>query len=927
MAWTSRLRALFRSKRLAQELDEELEFHLAMRQQWNEDRGVAVATARRQARLRFGNPLLWRERMSEIDLAMLPQTVLQDLRYGARILRRNAGFTLVAVLALAIGIGLNTAAFTAYKAFLARGLDARDPERMVNMALVSHAGATYAFSSYPDYAAFRDHLRSFSGVIAQYSDRLKLTGAGETVSQRSAAADSLMARWGMLASGTQASTAEFATTFIVSENYFQVLGVRAIRGRTFAGLSRTQLEATPAVLISENYWHRRFGADPGLLGSSIRLNGAAFTVIGITPRDFAGTGVVVPDFWLPFSLESLVHPNGSLLDRENRCCRMFGQLAPGVTMATAQAEMTVFADQLRSMHDPHSEFSKPITAQLWPGSPYPGKLDERLKFAVTLIMMAVGLVLVIACANVASLQLARAASRQGELGMRLNLGASRLRLIRQLLIESVLLGVLSGAVALLFSWALLRAGVMILSSELPAEYGSLVFNVNPDLQVFGYVFGISVVAGILLGLVPALDSSRSALASALKANAQSAPLRRSRLRGALIAAQVAVSLALMIAGSMLIHSSIRALNMDTGYQHKHVVDLELRFPDDPQYTAERRTELEHNLLSHVAALPGVVAMTHGPAPDGGELRSAAVTTNGENPTEHTTLAYLYYAYVEPNYFQILGIPLLYGRGFLAQAGRPEVAAILSESAARELWPGQNPLGRSLRLGTDGQFSPESETLAAGPSYQVIGVVRDTRGIQIDNRDREKVYLPLPEKRRNDSPVLIRTAGEPAQLVGSIGALMASIDPNLMAKIASLEQMLKVTEPFVAATFSAGIATLVGLTGLLLSSMGVYGTVSYMVVLRTREVGIRMALGAKKSDVLRLMLEESARPVLAGLGAGVLLAVGASYLLRGVLYGVSRVDGVSFGGVSLLVVAIALLATYLPSRRAMRVEPMAALRSE
>jgi putative ABC transport system permease protein len=252
---------------------------------------------------------------------------------------------------------------------------------------------------------------------------------------------------------------------------------------------------------------------------------------------------------------------------------------------------------------------------------------------------------------------------------------------------------------------------------------------------------------------------------------------------------------------------------------------------------------------------------------------------------------------------------------------------LSESAARELWPGQNPLGRSLRLGPDGQFSPESETLAAGPSYQVIGVVRDTRGIQIDNRDREKVYLPLPEERRNDSPVLIRTAGEPAQLVGSIGALMASIDPNLMAEIASLEQMLKVTEPFVAATFSAAIATLVGLTGLLLASMGVYGTVSYMVVLRTREVGIRMALGAKKSDVLRLMLEESARPVLAGLGAGVLLAVGASYLLRGVLYGVSRVDGVSFGGVSLLVVAIALLATYLPSRRAMRLEPMAALRSE
>jgi predicted permease len=927
MAWTSRLRALFRRKRLAQELDEELEFHLSMRQQWNEDRGVAVATARREARLRFGSPPLWRERMSEIDLATLPQTVLQDLRYGARILMRNAGFTIVAALALAMGIGLNTAAFTAYKAFFVRGLDARDPGKMVNMALLSQSGAIYAFSSYPDYAAFRDHLRSFSGVIAQYPDRLTLTGAGETISQRSAAAGSLMGRWGMLASGTQASTAEFASTFIVSENYFQVLGVRAIRGRTFAGMSRTELEATPAVLISENYWQRRFGSDPGLLGGSIRLNGAAFTVVGITPRDFAGTGIAVPDFWLPFSLESLVHPNGSLLDRENKCCRIFGRLAPGVTMATAQAEMTVFADQLRSMHNPHSEFGKPFTAQLQPGSPFPGKLDERLKFAVELIMVAVGLVLVIACANVASLQLARAASRQGELGMRLSLGASRLRLIRQLLTESVLLGVLSGAVALLFSWALLRAGVMIFSSELPAEYGSLVFNVNPDLQVFGYVFGLSVAAGILLGLAPALDSSRSALASALKANTEKVPLRKRRLRDALIAAQVSVSLALMIAGSMLIHSSIRALKMDTGYQDKRVVDLDLRFPDDPQYTAERRNALEHYLLSRLAALPGVVAMTHGLAPDGGGVRFAAVTTNGEKPTEHTAQAYLYYAHVEANYFQTLGIPLLFGRGFLAQAGRPEVSAILSESAARELWPGQNPLGRSLRLGTDGQFSPESEMLPDGPSYRVIGVVRDTRGIQIDNSDREKVYLPLPAERMNDSPLLIRTAGEPAQLVGSIGAVMASIDPNLMARISTLEQMLKDTEPFLAAAFSAGIATLVGVIGLLLASMGVYGTVSYMVVLRTREVGIRMALGAKKRDILGLMLQESAPPVLAGLAAGVVLAVGASYLLRGVLYGVSRVDGVSFGSVSLIVVAIALLATYLPSRRAMRVEPMAALRSE
>ncbi|MGO9338768.1 MAG: ABC transporter permease [Terracidiphilus sp.] len=861
---------------------------------------------------------------------MLLQTVLQDLRYGARMLLRNAGFTTVAVLALAMGIGINTAAFTAYKAMIARSLDARDPGSMVNMALILQSGDPHPWLSYPEFEAYRDQMRSLSGVIAQYTlDELTLSGAGEIVSQRSAANGSLMARWGLLPTGTAASNAEFAATEAVSEDYFEVLGIAALHGRTFKGMSKSDLATSPSVMISENYWQRRFGGDPALVGKSIRLNGAAFTVIGITPHDFVGTSVATPDFWLPLSLEPLVHPDGHLLqDRENQCCRVFGRLAPGVSISQAQAEMNLLADHLRAQHDPHSELAKPVTAQVWPGSPFPRKLEAGLRLAIVLIMLAVGMVLVIACANVASLQLARAASRQNELGMRLSLGASRLRLIRQLLTESALLGLLAGALALLLSWALLALAAAKFAGDLPAEYGTLVFHVNPDLGVFAYAFGLSLVAGVLFGLAPALESSRSAIASALKANAGTAPARGKRLRDLLVAAQVAVSLVLLIAGSLLIRSSIHALKMDTGYESKHVVNLDFRFPEGHEYTTERKAAIAGELRTRVAALPGVADLTSARAPDDGlGLEWAAVSINSEKPADHNTKAFISYTFVQANYFQLLGIPLLFGHGFDAHMGPSDGSVIVSETAARWLWPGQNPIGRTLRMGTEGNARTRDELVPDGPAYEVIGVVRDTRGVLLDNSDAAKIYVPMPEGQVGNFPILIRTQADPAQMMPAIGAVVASVDSNLVATTSTLEQMLRFTTPFLTAAFSAAIATSIGLVGLLLASMGIYGTVSYMVVLRTREVGIRMALGARRSDVLLLMLRESARPVLAGLLAGMCMAVGASHLLRRVLFGLSTIDGVSFAGVALLFLAIALLASWLPSRRAMRVDPMVALRYE
>jgi predicted permease len=474
---------------------------------------------------------------------------------------------------------------------------------------------------------------------------------------------------------------------------------------------------------------------------------------------------------------------------------------------------------------------------------------------------------------------------------------------------------------------LLKALITVAAGAVPAEYGSLVLHITPDIGIFAYVFAISLAAGILFGVAPALESSRSALASSLKANSEASPLRSRRLRSALIAAQVAGSLVLMIVGSMLIRSAVHTLKMETGYDSKQAVNLDIRFPDRPQYTADRKLALIRELRARLAALPGVTAITSARPPDGGGMRSAAVSVNGEQPSSQNARVFLYYTYVQANYFQTLGIPLLFGRSFRTQEGTPEPSVVVSASAANRLWPNQNPIGRSIRMITDGQFHRKGEVLPDGTGYRVIGVARDIRGVQLDGSDSQQVYLPLPGDRLADYPLLIRIQSDPQLFTSTIGPVISAVDSNLVATSSTLDEMLRLTPPFVVSGLAAAFASSIGLLGLALASIGIFGSVSYIVVLRTREVGIRMALGAKKRDVLELMLRESTRPVAAGLLIGASLAVGASYLIRGILYGLSTVDAFSFVAVPLLFLGISLFAAYLPSRRAMRIDPIEALRHE
>ncbi|HEY1307645.1 MAG TPA: ADOP family duplicated permease [Vicinamibacterales bacterium] len=846
---------------------------------------------------------------------MAVDAFLLDARHAVRVLARNYRFTMVAALTLALGIGVNAAVFTAYKAMPPlRPLDADRPEEMVNLALVRPRGATQFTFSYPDYEAYRSSARSFAGLIAFMTERFVVSNVTDVGAKR-----------------LSAQPGDTAFTFVVSENYFSVLGVKALRGRTFDAVPPTELQDPPAVLISENYWQKRFGGDPSILGSPIRLNGTAVTIIGITPHNFIGTGPAVPDVWLPLTLAPLVRDDETWLrNRENERVRMFGRLAPGVRREQAQAEMTVLTDRIRPLHDPMTLSATPATAMVWPGSPSPLPLTSYppIVLAVVFVMSAAALVLVVACANVGSLQLARATARVNELRTRASLGATRARVIRQLLTESSLLGLLAGSAALLFTWALLRVAVVFVAERLPPGNGTLVVDVTPDIVTYAYVFAVSVIAGILFGLAPALETSRSALDATARSSTSTARSRRTQ--DILIAVQVAVSLVLLIVGSVMIRSAMNAVTTDPGYDNKHLVRLDVRFPESSKYDADRKAALIAQVRERLASMPGVVSTTAALPPSTAPVRTAAVSIDQKKEASNRQ-SILRYSYVEAGYFQTVGIPFVYGGTFQSNTlMAPSV--VLSESAAFDIWPGQNPVGRRIRLGVTDQrlmnpLQQPQEPVADGPSYEVIGVVRDIRGIELDGSGTRYVYLPMRQGRFDGYPILVKTSSAPSLLMRAMEPVVTSIDGDVLGTASSLEEMYRQSVPFLVSSLSAAVASTVGLFGVLLASMGIYGTVSYVVTNRTREIGIRMALGAKPGDVQRLIVRESSRPVVVGLVLGLVLAVGVSRLLHGIFFGLRTVDAISFISMSMLLLAIALLAAYSPARGASAIDPNIALRFE
>lgn len=856
------------------------------------------------------------------------ETLLQDVRYGLRVLRRTPSFTLVAALTLAFGISANTAIFTAYDAVALRPIQARDADRMVNIYRSTTEDRWGSGFSYSDYTYYKNHNSVFSGLIASAHSEVILSAAPGTANPAGMWGGGLSAAAGFHFPRTMSGSAEFLRGTLVSENYFSILGVSATRGRTFLPGEDDLPGAPPVVMLSENFFERRFGSDPALLGQTIKLNNASVTVIGITATNFMGTDENVPDVWLPITMQTVIQPGDDWLrDRDADCCLLYGRLKSRLTKGQAGAEMTILTEQVRQTHPSSSLLSKPASITLTRATPFASHPDATFDAIVMAVMAAVGLVLLIACANVASLQMARAAARQKEIGVRLAIGASRPRLVRQLLTESGLLAVLAGGVGLLLSWLTLRLLVYEVSASLPAVWGTLALQVGPDSHILAYTILISLLAGMLFGLAPALETTKPSLVSIMKEApaAFGGRLGKTRLRDLLVTAQIAVCLVLLISAGLLVRGSSRALRLDPGFETRRILGMEIELPPGLGYSQKRQAALLHQLMERLGTAPGVTSVARGRPPLAGGLRSTSVVVNGNKLRSNGKPVTMWYSFVSDNYFQTLSIPIVDGRSFTNQETRDHAPiAIVSEATARRLWPGQDPIGKQVLLDASEQF--HDEIFPAARLSQVVGVTKDVHMVRLREEDENYIFLPLGPDQWYEN-MLVRTDADPNAVMAALGREIQTVDPNVSVFAESLDGLLTNNPEFAFSRIGAIFSAAIGLLGLLLGAVGIYGSVSYAVVQRTHEIGIRMALGADKRDVLKLILHQSMRPIVLGMVLGLAGAAAASHILKALLFGLSALDATAFLGVSILLSSVAMLASYLPARRATRVDPIVALRYE
>jgi predicted permease len=923
-------RAILQRSSTEREMDAELHFHIGAYKEDLVRAGIPRDEAMRRARIEFGGVEQAKEQCRDARGVNLIDSLFQDIRYGLRMSAKNPGFTAVAILTLALGIGISTTVFSAFDAVVLRPRAVQDPDRLAFVFRTTPDDA-HGRLSYSDYTYYRDHNKSFSdlalfalGMVVTSSE---LSASGSSVSPRVAGAI------GFQLPQLLQGSAQPIGCFFVSGNYFSMLGALPLQGRLLQPEDDLPNSA-PVVLISGNFWQRAFHSDPKVVGSILHLDGVAFTIVGVTPVDYVGTAPDVPSLWAPVvarvHLGELSHAD--LESRHLIVGEPQGRLKPGVSFSDAQSEMAVLEAQIRA-RNPEDQAKEGVA--VLPGGNDFAMLEPWDWALISAVIAAVALLLLIACANVASLLLARSAARRKEIALRLALGAGRWRLLRQLLTESVLLAVFAGAIALpLASW-MLHILVGEIASALPSFWGTIALKVSPDIRIFAFTLLISCVAGIAFGLAPALQASKADVNSALKEEGSAFGLRvsRSRLRGFLIASQMAACLILLINSALLLRGSQRALKINPGFETHRIAYLEMYNPANLHYPQEKMLQMNRSLVQGIAGIPGVQSVTqasHGPIGGRRWVEIAPVgnvnLTSGNTKSEPAGSGY---SYVTTNYFETMGIPVVRGRVFtLGEAEAQEPVVVISEATAKRFWPGQDAIGKRLRIGSEEQgmsFPGEKDPFIA--SSEVIGISGDVNSMDLSKRDDSYVYLPLPQARQWTSTVLVRTAVDPMLLLPAIGQEVRRVDPSLPVLGTPLSDMVSTDPNFVISRVGGALASVIGVLGLLLACMGVYGLVSYSVAQRTREIGIRMALGARSIQVLRLVLIEGFRPILAGMVLGVAASAAIARLIASTLFGLNPMDVVSFSGVSLLLGAIALVATYLPARRAMRIEPMVALRHD
>jgi putative ABC transport system permease protein len=808
------------------------------------------------------------------------RTLLQDLRYGARMLWKSPGFTLVAVITLAIGIGANTAIFSVIDALMLRPLPFREPDKLFQVWESNvKLGQNQGDASYPNFVDWRDRNQVFE-QIAIYSDStFNLAGAAEPERTEGA---------------------------IVSPAFFPLLGVKPMLGRVFLP-EEDHPNKVFSVVMSERLWRRRFNSDPQIIGRTISLDTESFTVVGVVPNisDLAGLPNDT-DVWIPIS-----HGYG-FDNRRGHGYLVMARLKPGVTREQAQAEMDRIAGAL-AMQYPDSNTDRGVRLV-----PLQEQIVGDFKLALLALLGAVLFVLLIASANVANMLLARAAGRQKEISIRAALGAGRLRLIRQLIAESLVLAGLGGAAgSLLAVW-----GVYLLVAFGPAELPRA-GEVAVDMRALGFTFAVSLLTGIIFGLAPALQASRPDLNETLKEGVRGATggAGHRRVRSLLVVSEIALSLALLVGAGLLMRSFLKLQAVAPGFNPNNMLTMRVSLEGRNYEKAESRIAFYNQLLDRIKALPGVQsvgARYHIPLVPADNYANLAFAIEGRlsDPANRPTA---YYNTVSPDLFRTMEIPVSKGRPFNEHDDlKAQKVIIINETLARRYFPGEDPIGKRMTLNDE---NPKEEDWAT-----IVGVVKDTKPLALEGKPAPEMYLPFAQRPARSMALMIRTTNKPEGVAAAVRRNVLALDRNQLAYgLRTFEGVM--SEAVATPRFRASLLGVFAAVALILAMVGVYGVMSYAVTQRTREIGIRMALGAEPRDALKMVLRQGAKLAAAGVAIGSVAAAALTWLIEGLLFDLRAADPVTFATAPLLLAGTALLACYLPARRATKVDPMVALRCE
>jgi len=795
-------------------------------------------------------------------------TFFQDIRYGLRVLLRSPGFTFVAVIALALGIGANSAIFSVVNSVLLRPLPYRDAGRLAFLWDVQEKDRTPV--AFQEYDFWREQNKSFEYIAASFNTNYILTGIGEP---------------------------ERIRAFRMSSSVFPTLGINAVLGRTFRP-DEDQPGREPVVVLSNAFWKNRMGSDPAVVGKSLTLSGRSYTIIGVVPPD-PGTMLTRAELFTPLSLD------GTKVNRGTHFMTVIGKLKPGFTTAQAQADLNTIAENYRKQNSTTHGVNVVALQELIVGDS---------KSIILILFGAVGFVLLIACANVANLLLARAAARQKEIALRSAIGAGRSRIVRQLLTESILLSAIGGAGGI----ALAYAGLKVLVNLSPANIPR-VKEIGLDGRVVLFTVLLSIITGIVFGIVPSLQASRTSLSESLKGTGRSSSAGHgsTSVRGALIVAEIALTLVLLIGAGLLIKSFERLSSQNPGFNPSNVLTMELSLPPSKYGQEPQQAAFFTDLLGRTRALPGVeYAGVINNLPLGGsgsngdfEIEGHAPFPQGQEPIAEKYVT-------SPGYFQAMGISLLKGRFFTESDAKGTLpVVIINQSLAKQMWPNDDAIGKRIRVGWLNQDWQE-----------VIGVVNDTKHESLEAQNSMETYLPFQQTPVSDLTLVVRAASTPMSLVGAVKSQVLAVDKDQpVYNIQTLEQVM--SDSLAPRKFNMLLLAIFAGIALILAAVGIYGVMAYSVNQRTQEIGIRMALGAQRADVLKLVVGQGMILTAVGVGIGLVAALLLTRVIASLLFGITATDFSTFSIISVILALVAFIACYLPGLRATRVDPMVALRYE